>query len=786
MSNSQKLRVIFKSDWHIGTGTGIPGSIDRLIIRDADGFPCIPAKTVNGIWRDSLETLTNGLGDDWQKWGDFIFGNQPALTGANPTITPTKSKLNLQPARISKSLREKFSKDERFKQALTFLKPGIAIDDKSGTTKPDHLRFEEMGRNGTVLETEFELQTDDKTAEALLILSAELVERIGGKRRRGAGKCVFEVEGLMSKEDAIAHIKSKGTDAKFEIDDISIDDENGNKYKFTESTNSTEWQKIEYKITLQSPVSIVAAILGNVSESLDFIPGTYLLPHITKNIDKDIFPQVANGDFQVSPATVEIDKNRGLPIPKVFAKQKVKAENSQPIYNRLKQSLERKPQTKPMRSGYISSLDDMNEFILFEENLKTLLIHNTVEDEKQRPTSEVGGVFSREAIKARTVMRGTIRWKKTLDLTKDNFSNLKGKIRLGTSKKDDYGLAEFTINGDIEDATSKAKKTEDNKLYVYLESDLIIRNDNLQQTNLANDLAKILKKELGVKTLTKAKSDDLMTSLVQVRRIESWNVGWGFPRPTLTPMMAGSVVVFDVSDDLDEDKLNEIEASGIGERRGEGFGRICFNSPILMNDAPEKRKKFEITSNNNKDSDFIIDKPSEEYEFAKHIELTAWREELRVTVLKIASQKTLREEIFGFDFKEDIPPMSQIGNLRSIVMRLRKFDDKQIVLDWLEHLKATNNRIEKWDVNQNITKAQKLVDNKLITLFKDPKEVWKTLCKTKINGVNVWNPPKRIVWEVEDLQNQLWAETIRSLFYACQHAHKRDLEKKAIGEAANG
>ena len=44
MKLSMHIRML--SDWHIGTGAGRHGGIDRLIARDADGLPYVPASTV--------------------------------------------------------------------------------------------------------------------------------------------------------------------------------------------------------------------------------------------------------------------------------------------------------------------------------------------------------------------------------------------------------------------------------------------------------------------------------------------------------------------------------------------------------------------------------------------------------------------------------------------------------------------------------------------------------------------------------------------------------------------
>ena len=77
------LRVTMLSDWHVGTGGGHHGAIDRLIERDDDGVPFIPATTLRGIWRDAAERLAFGLDDGVQdgRWAgvvEAVFGDEPA------------------------------------------------------------------------------------------------------------------------------------------------------------------------------------------------------------------------------------------------------------------------------------------------------------------------------------------------------------------------------------------------------------------------------------------------------------------------------------------------------------------------------------------------------------------------------------------------------------------------------------------------------------------------------------------------------------------------------------
>jgi CRISPR-associated protein Csx10 len=195
---------------------GRPGNIDRLIARDADGFPSVPGKSLRGIWRDTCERLCRGLDDgrlsDWSHLVNRLFGSQPGLAKRDeeesrdptkyhdePTNPPIGSTVQIPAARIPSPLRERLLRsDRRLREAMTFVKPGVKIDRRSGSAQTDFLRFEEMARTGTVLEAECRLVVPDEMRElvsALLIASSQLVERLGGKRRRGPGRCCLEIVG---------------------------------------------------------------------------------------------------------------------------------------------------------------------------------------------------------------------------------------------------------------------------------------------------------------------------------------------------------------------------------------------------------------------------------------------------------------------------------------------------------------------------------------------------------------------------------------------------------------
>lgn len=814
-NNLYKITFEMLSDWHVGTGAGIPGSVDALLARDADGFPCIPAKTVVGIWRDAMEILTLGLDDGdennkkWQNWVDAIFGSQPNVD-KNPNDTPRPAILSIKPARIDENLRNAIKGDKKLEQTLTFIKPNTAIESESGTAKTDSLRFTEMGRIGSVLSADFELDftgfdaNQTELVKALLTASAGLIERIGGNRRRGSGKCDVTVNcDIKNAISVLESYQEKNNNPLPEFPKIQTKGE----LESAQSVVSDDWKRIEYSLKLETPVAIVTATLGNVSETLDFIPGTYLLPHLTKALGKGVSKYIASGDFQVLPATISVDGKRGLPVPKVIHYHKVeggfdkeveggfnKTQDGKfpTVYNKITESPKVEDltyQKKNYREGYISSLDenkdnDGNNLLPFHETTrKILLMHNTVEDKYQRPTSEVGGVFSRQAIAAGQTLKGEIRFKASIEKELD-FSKPGGYVRLGTSKKDDYGFAELTI-GKAESSTSKAAIT--NELIVYLASDVLLRNGNLRQTNLACDLKKEIEKTLGANSLKCTGK-----SLIQVRRIESWHEGWGFPRPTFTAMSAGSVAVFKI-ENFDETKkaeleakLKKIELSGIGERRGEGYGQIKFNPRILTAKINEWKVSAKILKNGfdeakrqeaieNLRNRLLVDGIIGETkfkEFIENLEIATWREEIARAVLKIADVPKEREDIFGFGYKgkESVPPLSQIGGLRATIGKVKTDgSNKNVVTGWLKHLQATSNRKDKWEKGFG----------KIGDLFKNDNdnEIWKLLEVKDTTGQPIYfNPPKPLISDEDVLKEKLWVEAVKSLFDACARAHKRKTE----------
>ncbi len=805
------LQVTMLSDWHVGSGMGRPGDVDRLVVRDSDELPYIPAKTLRGIWRDACERLARGLDNGtvggWTKLVDHIFGSQPSLGGENnpdptgfhfvPSNKPLSSPLKVSSARFSENLRRAMKQDRRLLDALTFIKPGVRIDPKTGSAKEDHLHFDEVARTQSVLEAEctLDIPEDDPSFQhisALLLASTLLVERLGGKRRRGMGKCKLKInEGNVNQ--ALAWLESH-TQAPTRV---MHEESNEQPLSPLPSTTESGWIRIPLILTLKSPLAASWRTVGNVVESLDFLPGTYLLPHITKTLKKlnvDPCEAIARGDICVLSAYPEIQDKRSRPIPMAFFEQKDQgADHSKKIVNRLKEKDNPNNVLKQFRGNYIESSANPNQ-PQWRKTPMCVQTHNAVLDQSQRPDSAVGGVYSYKAIAhiegeepVKLLSELRIRESLVRTLSDQWWKNLDGKIHLGRSIKDDYGLVELKTRS--MEAFQSDAEPKNNELIVWLLSDMILRDEMLRPATTVDELRKELSEELGVELHVRETENGNdpnapLNTAFRVRRMDSWNSKWGLPRPTLATIQAGSCVIFTVEGEIDVKRLQEIEASGIGERTAEGYGQVCFNDPIL-NKSEVIMSRFENT--NSSPDHCPIGTDQIEYKFAHLIEEEAWKAQINRIVLSFAQNRQNRKEQLGWeiiDNKISKPTMSQLGGLRSVLTFLKKWGDETKAITWLDQLKDNKKRSETW-INDSIGKCKTLLGFEKKEEIQDERNqekideekrecLWKLLEK-EINNKRKW--PTLNQNDESKLKKELWPYAVRAFFDACIRAHKRDLDR---------
>ena len=52
-----RYKVEFHADWHCGSGLAAGADVDALVVKDKDGLPFIPGKTLKGLLREAIEEI---------------------------------------------------------------------------------------------------------------------------------------------------------------------------------------------------------------------------------------------------------------------------------------------------------------------------------------------------------------------------------------------------------------------------------------------------------------------------------------------------------------------------------------------------------------------------------------------------------------------------------------------------------------------------------------------------------------------------------------------------------
>ncbi|MBO0798829.1 MAG: hypothetical protein J2P31_08385, partial [Blastocatellia bacterium] len=322
----------------------------------------------------------------------------------------------------------------------------------------------------------------------------------------------------------------------------------------------------------------------------------------------------------------------------------------------------------------------------------------------------------------------------------------------------------------------KDRGTIPKEIRVWLLSDLLLRDERLRPSASITHFAAALGDQLGVTLMLRQtpksggqdKGPRKMDFAARPRRTDSWNTAWVLPRPSLVGLSAGSSFVFKVTDTKINAaefsrRLKEVEANGLGERRAEGYGQMCFDD-LLLSEELRGCTGSPDTANDRPEFKPVKD-GSDEYRYAHLIEVEGWRKEIRRRALDKASTEEGREEAMGikFDGHRSKPRMSQLGALRSVLMQLRDYQDADKVTAWIERVKESENRKKEWECS--LKSIEKLVT--------DHQCVWKLLGESQ----DTWSDFTITSGGEKLLLNELWAEAVRTLVDACVRAQKRELEK---------
>jgi len=179
-----KYQVEFFSLWHCGSGLSAGTDVDALVIKDKDGLPFIPGKTIKGLVREAVENYLQFTNKAKQYEIDFkqTFG----LFSGNEDFSQGQaffSNANLSDEERTVIL------DKKMQDYLYNKVTSTAIGE-DGIAKDHSLRAMETVVPCTLIGTITDIP---ETMIDIIEKSLGLIKRMGQKRNRGLGRCEFKV-----------------------------------------------------------------------------------------------------------------------------------------------------------------------------------------------------------------------------------------------------------------------------------------------------------------------------------------------------------------------------------------------------------------------------------------------------------------------------------------------------------------------------------------------------------------------------------------------------------------
>lgn len=665
-----KLTITFDSDWHCGTGQGRHGGFDRLVARDPDGLPYVPAKTLLGLWRDACEKVALGFdGGPVGAWNDLVAAVFGAQKGRADDPATASGLLTVRPARLPADWRAALCADGNeaamLRKQLTVPRFGVKIDQTDGVAVDDTLRMIERARAGLVVTAPFGFPdaAERWAIELLLQAGAKLWHHTGSSRRRGAGRCRVELDGVTPLSDLLRDRK----------DDVGRLARGGvrvgrtRRLQLTRVTaTASAWPRTAtFTIETELPLICTRTVRGNVATSHDFIPGGTILPILAGALGDRAAGLIRNGHLVVTDATPVIGKTRTAPAPACLVSGDKGREwlKTEAVENGL---LSREAGVKSV-TGWAAL--DTDGWTLGTLELEERGFAN-ITDATGRPDDT--GFYTFETIPARTVLRAVIRASDSVN--DDEWGGIlklnDTEQTLGRYRKGDFGLARVQVQNATGTAVREGSSCE--KAVLWLRSDAYLLDEMGLPSPSAESVAAEFADRLGVRVSAAAQNN-----LVRVARRDSWTTSQTLPRDSRVCLAAGSVVVLDFEPPVDAVRLHQMTQSGIGALRTEGFGEC----EVLPSELPLKATVGAPARASNR-SRVPAASGGEWAEFRQR----AWQRTLTDLVRAAAANPELRTTLAGSNTTN-----AARGTLREAARQLRR--DSQGVSRWLTATEATSKKV---------------------------------------------------------------------------------------------
>lgn len=537
-----KYKIRLHTYWHCGSGLAAGADVDLLVIKDKNGLPYIPGKTIKGLVREAV---------------DLLYPEKKETESYKTVFGKIEEKDN-----------NGFRSDSFFKNAtLPEIERKYIVSAKQSqylfqTISSTAITDEGVADDKTLrkiqvcipCELESEILNVPEQFTDVIINGLKYIKRLGAWRNKGLGRCSFEIEVIIKKTINPESTPQAGKLIKFKCElltDVIL-----NQKSASEGANTT----------------------------LDFIPGSNFLGIVAGGIypDSTIEDDVKRKIFYMNyvrfgDAHPANGNNRSLRMPAClyFPKGAEEKGRTHYVHHEIKDTTTeelQKVQLKQERSGYA-------DFIPLNENKDVIRFKvNTDFAIKSAYNRKLRRSLDEQMFGYQSMGKGmTYYFSVEIDSSLSEYAarikkELEGKHRIGRSRSAQYGLVEISEYdyNEVESDNKVIKAGE--QLVVYAESRLIFLDDDYIPTF-----------QPSCKQITGNEKDEILWDKTQLLTFQY--APYNYQRRCFDTdrcgIEKGSIIVIKVKEDTQISKLNH----HLGSYQNEGFGKVIYNPHFLKTEG---------------------------------------------------------------------------------------------------------------------------------------------------------------------------------------------------------
>ena len=566
------LRLL--SDTLPGNGEGLAGIIDNDVCFDSYGLPNIPARRIKGILREvavQLNCFAADTGITDEVMGDIFQGagssEEARFVLGNGYLRNHSSLISyLQYASDQTNLAKRFS-PQSVLSLFSYTRSQTSLEDD--TAKENTLRQSRVLKRG--LEFVFDCRIDEELLPHLQQI-IKLARSMGLNRTRGLGEIQLGLQDQTVNPVTTPFVTTRPGDSDTALLQLQI----ANKYPMLLSSES-----------------------GKTQESQTYIPGSVILgacasqyirakkqanSSYNPDSDPEFISLFVDGSVSWGNGNLRVHNQMSRPIPLSWKKDKATGN----IYN-LANSVERQvadaaaTNLKGIGVGYF--VVNGPSFSLCSPNLNVEYHHRRPGDiTKGSPDKGDGEFYQFEVIGEGQEFNSQIIGK-VEDLKKIRNLLEQGELWLGKSRSAQYAYC--TISSSISPVDSTLSLEKGDKLYLYLLSDTIIKNERglsvVTIGHLQKEFISWWRKSIDPTVNTEQLVPKMEESFIAASRLGGFMSIWKLPKLQEPVYRAGSIISFEYKGQ--DIELKNIDAYHLGQETHRGFGRFQLQKEAEMNIA---------------------------------------------------------------------------------------------------------------------------------------------------------------------------------------------------------